>query len=94
MVVATGTALIIFFYSGTFFHWSGLRGLYQAYTAWFATGTEGHGHEKPLDYWLRLIGRYELPDRHRSGHLSVLPETEEHLVALSGHLRRRHARCL
>src|SRR4051794_11775988 len=61
MVVATGTALVIFFYSGTFFHWSGVRGLYQAYTAWFATGTEGHGHEKPFDYWLRLVGRYELP---------------------------------
>lgn len=60
-VVATGAALIIFFYSGTFFHWSGLKGLYQAYTAWFDTGTQGHGHEKPPDYWIRLIGRYELP---------------------------------
>ncbi len=61
VVLATGIALILFFYSGTFFHWSGVRGLYQAYTAWFATGTEGHGHEKPWDYWLRLLGRYELP---------------------------------
>jgi uncharacterized protein (TIGR03663 family) len=61
MVLATGAAFIVFFYSGTFFHWSGLRGLYQAYTAWFATGTQGHGHEKPPDYWIRLIGRYELP---------------------------------
>ncbi len=60
-VIATGVAFIIFFYSGTFFHWSGLKGLYQAYSAWFATGTEGHGHEKPHDYWIRLIGRYELP---------------------------------
>lgn len=60
-VVAVGAAFIIFFYSGTFFHWSGMKGLYQAYTAWFATGTQGHGHEKPPDYWIRLIGRYELP---------------------------------
>jgi predicted membrane-bound mannosyltransferase len=50
----------VFFYSGTFFHWDGVKGIVQAYSAWFATGTEGHGHEKPWDYWLRLIGRYEL----------------------------------
>ena len=72
VVLATGTALVIFFYSGTFFHWSGVKGLYQAYTAWFATGSEGHGHEKPWYYWLKTMapsferGRadylgYELP---------------------------------
>jgi hypothetical protein len=60
-VIGIGVALIVFFYSGTFFHWSGLRGLYQSYGAWFATGKDGHGHEKPFDYWIRLIGRYELP---------------------------------
>jgi uncharacterized protein (TIGR03663 family) len=72
MVVATGTALVVFFYSGTFFHWSGVKGIYQAYTAWFATGSEGHGHEKPWYYWFKTMapsferGRadylgYELP---------------------------------
>jgi uncharacterized protein (TIGR03663 family) len=61
MVVAVGVAAIVFFYSGTFFHWSGVKGLYQAYAAWFATGSEGHGHEKPPYYWLMLITRYELP---------------------------------
>ncbi|MFN2540943.1 MAG: glycosyltransferase family 39 protein [Chthoniobacterales bacterium] len=72
MIIATGAALIVFFYSGTFFHWTGLKGLYQAYTAWFATGSEGHGHEKPWYYWLKTMapsfqsGRadyfgYELP---------------------------------
>ena len=72
MVIATGTALVVFFYSGTFFHWSGVKGIYQAYTAWFATGSEGHGHEKPWYYWLKTMapsferGRadylgYELP---------------------------------
>ncbi len=34
--------------------------LYQAQAAWFETGKEGHGHEKPWEYWLRLSGRYEL----------------------------------
>ncbi len=60
-VIVTGAVAIVFFYSGTFFHWSGLRGLYQAYGAWFATGREGHGHEKPWFYWLKLILRYEVP---------------------------------
>src|SRR5437762_7088736 len=61
MVIGVGIAAIVFFYSGTFFHWSGVKGLYRAYAAWFATGHEGHGHEKPWYYWLELIGRYELP---------------------------------
>ena len=55
VVAATGIGLIVFFYSGTFFHWSGLKGLYQAYIPWFATGSEGHGHEKPWYYWLQLM---------------------------------------
>jgi uncharacterized protein (TIGR03663 family) len=55
MVIAVAVALIIFFYSGTFFHWSGVKGLYEAYTPWFTTGSEGHGHEKPWYYWLKLM---------------------------------------
>jgi uncharacterized protein (TIGR03663 family) len=61
VVIGTGIALIIFFYSGTFFHWDGVKGLYQAYKPWFKTGSQGHGHEKPWFYWLRLIARYEWP---------------------------------
>ena len=61
VVLGVGAALLVFFYSGTFFHWSGVKGLYQAYAAWFATGHEGHGHEKPWYYWFGLIARYELP---------------------------------
>jgi predicted membrane-bound mannosyltransferase len=61
MVVATGALAIVFFYSGTFFHWSGVKDIYEAYAAWFATGHEGHGHEKPWYYWLKLIARYEWP---------------------------------
>jgi uncharacterized protein (TIGR03663 family) len=60
-VAGTGIAAIVFFYSGTFFHWSGVKGLYQAYSAWFATGSEGHGHEKPWFYWLKLMAQYEIP---------------------------------
>src|SRR2546423_4032326 len=62
MVICVAIAAIVFFYSGTFFHWSGVKGLYQAYTAWFATGHEGHGHEKPWHYWVwTLMPRYEWP---------------------------------
>src|SRR2546425_4762704 len=61
VVAGTGVALIVFFYSGTFFHWNGLKGLYRAYKPWFETGSQGHGHEKPWYYWLWLISRYEWP---------------------------------
>ncbi len=61
MVIGVGIAAIVFFYSGTFLNWSGVKGIYQAYKAWFATGEQGHGHEKPWYYWLKLIGRYEIP---------------------------------
>jgi uncharacterized protein (TIGR03663 family) len=61
VVIGTAGALIIAFYSGFFLHWDGVKGLYQAYLPWFKTGSEGHGHEKPWYYWLRLIARYEWP---------------------------------
>ena len=62
MVIAAAVGLIVFFYSGTFFHWSGLKGLYRAYEPWFATGNEGHGHEKVWYYWIApLMVRYEWP---------------------------------
>ena len=48
--------LIIFFYSGTFFNWPGVKGLYQTFETWFKTGHNGNGHEKPWHYWLELIG--------------------------------------
>jgi uncharacterized protein (TIGR03663 family) len=61
LVSSIGIGLLVFFYSGTFFHWSGVKGIFDAYAAWFKTGSEGHGHEKPLYYWLMLMTRYELP---------------------------------
>src|SRR4030095_8491203 len=56
MVLVVGTAAVIFFYSGTFFNWSGVKGLYLAFKAWTETGAAGHGHEKPWDYWFKLMG--------------------------------------
>jgi len=56
MVLGVGAAAIVFFYSGTFLNWNGVKGLYQAFKAWTETGAAGHGHEKPWDYWLKLMG--------------------------------------
>ena len=61
VVCGAAIALIVFFYSGTFFNWSGVKGLYQTFHTWFQTGHNGNGHEKPFYYWLMLIGRYEWP---------------------------------
>jgi uncharacterized protein (TIGR03663 family) len=61
IVCLTGIGAIVFFYSGTFFHWNGLKDLFRTFHAWFETGSSGHGHEKAWYYWLELIGRYEWP---------------------------------
>ena len=53
-------AVIVFFYSGTFLNWAGVKGLFETFAAWFETGHKGNGHEKPWYYWLMLIGRYEV----------------------------------
>jgi hypothetical protein len=61
--------LLVFFYSGNFFHWSGLLGPFEALVAWTKTGTDGQGHGKeayqllPLVnyYWIALLARYEWP---------------------------------
>src|SRR6266496_209203 len=46
IVCLTGIGAIVFFYSGTFFHWNGLKDLFRTFHAWFETGSSGHGHEK------------------------------------------------
>ena len=56
MVIIVGVAAIVFFYSGTFFNWSGVKGLYQAFKPWTETGVSGHGHDKPWDYWFKIMG--------------------------------------
>src|SRR5262249_50038088 len=56
MIVIAGGFAIVFFYSGTFFNWDGVKGLYLAFKAWTETGAAGHGHEKAWDYWLKIMG--------------------------------------
>ena len=61
IVALVGVAAIVFFYSGCFMNWQGVKGLWLTFDAWFKTGSQGAGHEKPVYYWLKLIGIYELP---------------------------------
>jgi uncharacterized protein (TIGR03663 family) len=61
VVAAVGLAAIIFFYSGAFLNWPGVAGLFKTFAAWFKTGSEGAGHDKPYYYWIMLIARYEQP---------------------------------
>jgi uncharacterized protein (TIGR03663 family) len=61
VIAAAGLAAIIFFYSGAFLNWPGVAGLFKTFAAWFKTGSEGAGHDKPYYYWLMLIARYEQP---------------------------------
>jgi uncharacterized protein (TIGR03663 family) len=56
MIVIAGGFAIVFFYSGTFFNWDGVKGLYLAFKAWTETGAAGHGHEKAWDYWFKIMG--------------------------------------
>ena len=90
VVAAVSVLLIVFFYSGTFFHWNGVKGIFQAYRAWFETGSQGHGHEKPIYYWLKLIGWYEMANSRRPGRLRFLPALQNLFFALSRHLWRGH----
>ena len=61
LVAGTGIFFVIFFYSGTFLNWTGVKGLYETFAVWYQTGSKGNGHEKPWPYWLELTLRYEWP---------------------------------
>ena len=61
IVTGTGLFFVVFFYSGTFLNWPGVKGLYLTFATWYQTGSNGNGHEKPWPYWLELILRYEWP---------------------------------
>ncbi|MFM8458905.1 MAG: flippase activity-associated protein Agl23 [Chthoniobacterales bacterium] len=70
-LLAAGTMLflLVFFYSGNFFHFKGLTDMFRALVAWTQTGAAANGHEKTAYellpfvnyYWLALLARYEWP---------------------------------
>lgn len=64
--VAISAFTIVAFYSGFFFDFGAVSGLWETFAAWFKTGVEAGGHEKtgyqlgPLNYYfLELALRYE-----------------------------------
>ena len=59
VVLGVGLGLIVFFYSGNFFHWEGLEGLYKTFHFWGKKAGEGEGHNKPFIYWTQLVLRNE-----------------------------------
>jgi uncharacterized protein (TIGR03663 family) len=66
--VAASVLVTLLFYSGFLLDFGAVRGLYETYAAWFATGVTAGGHEKtsyeigPFNYyWLALMARYEWP---------------------------------
>lgn len=70
--LALAVLAIVFFYSGNFLNFPGLRGLWETYAAWFKTGMhEAGGHAKTYYdfqgyavlnyYWPWLMTRYEWP---------------------------------
>jgi uncharacterized protein (TIGR03663 family) len=76
---------VLFFYSGGFMDFPGLKGLYQCFGAWAHTGKVGNGHEKPRYYWLKLFGLYEWPSAAGlvAALLCVLPRTPRAVRGLS-----------
>lgn len=67
-VSLAGVFLIVLFYSGMFFDFPSLKGLYETFGTWFRTGADAAGHDKPAYailglnfYWLALFARYEWP---------------------------------
>ncbi|HWL51920.1 MAG TPA: glycosyltransferase family 39 protein, partial [Chthoniobacteraceae bacterium] len=59
--VALGLLAIFFFYSGGFFDFGALKGLYETFAPWFETGIVKGDHAKPWYYWLQLAVRHEWP---------------------------------
>ena len=69
LAAATMGFLLLFFYSGNFFHFKGVGDFFTALVAWTKTGAAANGHEKTACellpfvnyYWLALLARYEWP---------------------------------
>ncbi|MBI2996520.1 MAG: TIGR03663 family protein [Candidatus Melainabacteria bacterium] len=58
LAIGCSLGLIIFFYSGTFFNWSGILELCKTFHYCVATSTQGR-HAKPFFFWITLMSRYE-----------------------------------
>jgi uncharacterized protein (TIGR03663 family) len=60
-IVMIGALCTVIIYGGFFYNPHGLIDMITAFSSWAKTGTSLTGHEKPYQYWLTLIARYEWP---------------------------------
>ena len=55
-VLGVSAALLVFFYSGNFYHWSGLPDMFRTFSFWGHTAHDTrNGHTKEFIYWTRLL---------------------------------------
>lgn len=40
---------------------NGITNFFQAFNLWSETGSKGNGHQKPFDYWIVVLAKYEWP---------------------------------
>ena len=59
LVLGVCVGLLVFFYSGNFYHWAGLGDVFTTFKFWGKKAGEGEGHNKPFIYWTRLVLRNE-----------------------------------
>jgi hypothetical protein len=61
-VAAVCAGIVALFYSGFFFNWEGVAGIFTTFQAMISKGTNAEeGHHKEFFYWLKLIAWYEWP---------------------------------
>ncbi len=83
-----GAFAIVFFYSGAFLHWSGVRGLYETYAAWAHTGLAANGHAKADYEFAALAGQPTLKSGLNYYWLALMARYEwPALIGLAGGLR-------
>ena len=55
-VAGACVALLVFFYSGNFFNWPGLKDMYYTFGFWGHTAHDAkNGHTKEFIYWTQLL---------------------------------------
>jgi hypothetical protein len=56
---AIAAALVCIIFSGFFQDSNGIPNFFKAFIAWSQTGEKGNGHQKPFDYWLKIMAELE-----------------------------------
>ena len=56
---AIASVIILITYTGFFQDPNGIQNFFKAFALWFQTGEKGNGHQKPFEYWLKIMGALE-----------------------------------